>query len=102
MYAGTRCRVCTDPHCTFSIHIHTLNSHHVAVWKGDMPMVSLKLMAGGARSMVVVSCLTAAEIAARWWGRGGESAPPVVSVKRDPATVFLNRHLGECESLFLP
>ena len=67
-----------------------------------MPMVSLKLMAGAARSMVVASCLTAAEIAARWWGRGGESAPPVVSVKRDPATVFLNRNLGECDSLFLP
>jgi hypothetical protein len=78
MYAGTRCapecRVCTDT--TFSIHIHTLNSHHVAVWKGDMPMVSLKLMAGGARSMVVVSCLTAAEMAARWWGRGGDSRAP--------------------------
>ena len=80
-----------------------------AVWKGDMPMVSLKLMAGAARSMVVASCPTAAEIAARcrWWGRGGAGgesarAPPVVSEKKDSATVFLNRHLGECDSLFLP
>jgi hypothetical protein len=40
-------------------------------WKGDMPMVSLKLMAGAARSMVVKSArTTAAEIAARW-GSGG-------------------------------
>ena len=35
-----------------------------------MPMVSLKLMAGAARSMVVASArTTAAEIAARWCAR---------------------------------
>jgi hypothetical protein len=37
---------------------------------GDMPMVSLKLMAGAARSTVVASArTTAAEIAARWCAR---------------------------------
>jgi hypothetical protein len=50
-------------------HIH-INTDHGAVphggsYKGDMPMVSLKLMAGAARSMVVASARTmAAEIAA--------------------------------------
>ena len=74
-----------------------------AVWKGDMPMVSLKLMAGAARSMVVASLTrpprSEIHVAAR--DGGGERAR-VVSVKRVPATVLLNRHLGECESLFLP
>jgi hypothetical protein len=71
-----------------------------------MPMVSLKLMAGAARSMVVASArTTAAEIAARWcarkvWGEDRERPYRVESFlceSRLPPVSFY-RYIG----VFLP
>ena len=63
----------TDTHSHSHTYIHTMagtarGRFRRATW--HMPMVSLKLMAGAARSMVVASArTTAAEIAARWCAR---------------------------------